>query len=540
MKRGAFWAFAAVFAVAVGWLFAGAWSADLAPVMPDCAVSFPRRWLAARGGEWLANGKFVPDDLLVLLGGPYVWQELRYAVALFAAALGLAWFLRGRGLSRLSAYGAGLFLAFSGYWCTLFSAGHLGWFRWMTYGVWVFGLVDRALGRGGARYWLLLGACLAWGSFYQPDLWLLFTLFSFVYFLYRLYRERARFLPLRAGGIRFLKGAALACAAFVLIGLPSFRSAFVNDLGGRDAQIASSAANPADEARARWIFVTNWSLPPEDTLELVVPRVQGDTSCPLTLAINGAAKGTRPYTGRLGRPDGAPGGNYRQHALYAGAATCALALWALVAACGRGGLRACALSRADIFFFAACAFVFWLFALGRYCAPVYRLVYALPFGDYLRAPVKWLHLTEFALAVLAGYGLEALRRLLARTSLAPSMQTAALVLLILIGTFDLVRVDALYCAPRRADAQLQFADIQALRNPSVQDQMRRARMRVLGYYGAAALVEVPQPRENGPADVPAPVPGVLVWAILSVLADLLLAGWLVGDFLLRKRKTEQK
>jgi hypothetical protein len=38
---------------------------------------------------------------------------------------------------------------------------------------------------------------------------------------------------------------------------------------------------------------------------------------------------------------------------------------------------------------------------------VYRIVYALPFGDYLRAPVKWHHLTEFSVVVLAAFGVEA-------------------------------------------------------------------------------------------------------------------------------------
>ena len=529
MKRGTFWAFTAVFWTAVLYIFAGTWSLDLAPVMPDCAVNAPRHWVTAFFSNWLTSGKFIPDDLLTFIGGPYVWVELRYAVALFAAALALAWFLKGRGLSSLAAYGAGLFLAFSGYWCTLYSAGHLGWFRWMTYGVFAFGLIDRALAQNKPRYWLLLGACLAWGSFYQPDLWLLFTVFTAIYFVYRLACERKS----------FLKGAALALLTFILVGLPSFYQAFTHDLKGRDEQIAASSANAqANDPEARWIFVTNWSLPPEDTLEFIMPRVHGDTSCPLTLAINGATKGTRPYTGRLGRPLNAPSGNYRQHALYVGAITCLLALGALIVACGGKRLRALTPARRDILFFAICAFIFWLFSLGRFCEPVYRLIYALPFGDYLRAPVKWHHLTEFALVVLAGYGLEALSRLLAQTSLSKTLQTTLLATLIVIGTMDLVRIDALYCAPRKADADLQFADAQILRNPSVQEQMRRAHIRVKGYYGNAALLEVPSPRALGETKLPKPASVVLILALLSLLTDLAILFWCVRDAL-RARKARQ-
>ncbi len=528
MKRGLFIAFTAVFWTAVLYIFAGTWSLDLAPVMPDAAVNAPRHWALAFFSNWLISGKFVPDDLLVFLGGPYAWVELRYAVALFAAAIALAWFLRGRGLAPLAAYGAALFLAFSSYWCTLYSAGHLGWFRWMTYGVFAFGLIDRALARNRMRYWLLLGACLAWGSFYQPDLWLLFTVFTAIYFVYRLVRERKP----------FLKGATLALITFILVGLPSFYQALTHDLKGRDEQIASAATPQASDAESRWIFVTNWSLPPEDTLEFFVPRVHGDTSCPLTLAINGATKGTRPYTGRLGRPLGAPSGNYRQHALYVGAITCLLSLLALIIACGGKRLKLLSPGRRDILFFSVCAFVFWLFSLGRFCEGVYRLIYALPFGDYLRAPVKWHHLTEFCLVVLAGYGLETLRRALARTSLSHTLQTALLAALILLGTIDLVRIDALYCAPRKADSELQFADAQALRNPAVQEQLRRAHIRVRGYYANAALLEVPRSRAEGDTTLPTPKPSVLVLALLSILTDGVILLW-YGYDVLRSRKARQ-
>ncbi len=526
MKRGTFWAFTAVFWAAVLYIFAGTWSLDLAPIMPDCAVNAPRHWGVAFFSNWLTSGKFVPDDLLVFLGGPYVWNELRYAVALFAAAVALAWFLKGRGISSLAAYGAGLFLAFSSYWCTLYSAGHLGWFRWMTYGVFAFGLIDRALAQNKPRYWLLLGACLAWGSFYQPDLWLLFTVFTAIYFVYRLVCERKS----------FLKGAALALITFILVGLPSFYQALTHDLKGREEQIAASSASAqAGDPEARWVFVTNWSLPPEDTLEFIVPRIHGDTSCPLTLAINGATKGTRPYTGRLGRPINAPSGNYRQHALYVGAITCLLALLAVGVACGGKRLKALTPARRDILFFAVCAFVFWLFALGRFCEPVYRLIYALPFGNYLRAPVKWHHLTEFALVVLSGYGLEALARLLARTSLSRTLQTALLAALIVVGTVDLARIDALYCAPRKADFDLQFIDAQSLQRPDVQAQLRRAKIHVKGYYGSAALLEIPGQRQDGDTSIPRAQPLVLVLALISLLTDFAILYWCVRDAILARK-----
>ena len=142
--------FSAVFAALAAHVFWGAWSTDFAPVMPDDAITHP----TSAAGVWadyfrnvFTTFKIQPADVLWsgLLVSPYFCQELKYAVALFCAALGLAYFLRGRGLAPLASYGAGLLLGFCGYWCTLFSAGHGGWFIWMTYGIFAFGLADRAV-----------------------------------------------------------------------------------------------------------------------------------------------------------------------------------------------------------------------------------------------------------------------------------------------------------------------------------------------------------------------------------------------------------
>ncbi len=432
-KHAWFAAFTAIFAVLAAFVFWGTWSLSVAPVMPDCPVTHPldfSSWLTRWARHWLESGKFVPGDLTAFLGSPYFWQELQYALAAYFAALGLVYFLRGRGLSRLAAYGGGLLLAFSGYWFSLFSAGHFGWFQWMTYGVFAFGLADRAVRKNGARHWLLLGACLAWGSFYQPDLWLLFSAFTGVYFVWCCIRERK---------FPAWKGIALAAASFLVIGAVSFHSALTGDLAGRDKQIADSKGAAQSDDEARWIFTTNWSMPPEDTLEFFVPRIHGDTSCPMTLGLGRqSGKDVRPYTGRLGRPLNASVGNYRQHSLYVGWVTCLLAL------CGVGTLFVRRRVSFEVVFFAVAAVVFWLFSMGRYCEVVYRLVYALPFGDYLRAPVKWHHLTELCLAVLAAYGIDRLGRIDRLKSL---WGTVALAAVVIVGAVDLARIDRLYCAP---------------------------------------------------------------------------------------------
>jgi len=559
-KWGWFAAFTAVFAVCAAYVFWGTWSPEMAPVMPDCPTSYPVHWFRAWLVGWLENGKFAPAEAINWIGSPYIWTEFQYAFAAYMSALGMVYFLRGRGLPRVAAYGAGLLLAFSGYWFTLFSAGHLGWFQWMTYGVFVFGLVDRALEKGKPRHWLLLGACLAWGSMHQPDLWLLFSVFSAAYFVFRLavvLHDTARDAR-RATLFRWVKGAAMALAALLAIGGASFRSAFVNDLAGRDKQIeegqtvAASAAK--DDAEKRWIFVTNWSMPPEATKEFWHAGVEGDTSCPFTLAIGQKrGNGIRQYVGRLGRPLGATQGNYRQHSLYVGWVTCFLAVLGLLSALlpwlrdaghetrATGDGQQSTMdspsntNNSAIIFFAVSAVVFWLFSMGRYCEPVYRLVYALPFGDYLRAPVKWHHLTEFCLCVLAGYGLAMLRFRFVPSALrkaspdsSPAANRAALIatslvaMWVVIGLTHLVPNARLYCAPHRADADMQFVDGRMLQDPRGVAQLNQMRARVLGTYQGAALIEVPKkkPKDEPAPELPSPQPVTLALGILSLVGTL--------------------
>ena len=439
-RTGWFLAFSAVFAALVGYVFWGTWSLDMVPVMPDTWTTYPKTQLVDQLRNFWVSGRFIPDDLKVFLGGPWVWQELQCAFAIYFAALGVVYYCRGRGLSRPASYGAALLLAFSGYWLTLYSAGHLGWFRWMTYGVFAFGLADRAVRKGKLRHWLLLGADIAWASFNQQDLWLLFTVFTVVYFIWCCVRERR--LPWR--------GVLVAGLVFAAVGAPNFVTSINETLKARKEQIArgENITGGGADSEKRWEFVTNWSLPPEDVLEFLVPRIHGDTNCPFVLSIN-HAKGVKLYKGALGRPLNASTGNYRQHSLYVGWATCLLALVGAVSVFVRrrgssGEGLAC---RNDAAFFAVAAVVFFLLSLGRYCAPTYRIIFALPFGDLIRCPVKWHHLTELSLAFLVAFGIDAVLRFAAAKGLRRGMAVGAVAVMVLLGAFGLASNAKLFCAP---------------------------------------------------------------------------------------------
>ena len=543
MKEKHLWflGFTAVFAALAGFVFWGTWSTDFAPVMPDCPFMYGPGYAAGTFRSMFESGRFNPVEFYRFLGSPYFWQELQYVLGLYGAALGMAYYCRGRGLSRLAAYGAGLLLAFSGYWCTLFSAGHLGWFLWMSLGVFAFGLADRAVRKGKLRHWLLLGACEAWASGFQTDLWFLFAVFTGTYFIWCCVRERK--FP--------WKGAVLSAAVFFLVGAPYIRSAFVNDLAGRDKQIAEGQTvsekdkASGDEREKRWIFVTNWSLPPAESAEFFIPRLNGDTSCPMTLSL-GARYGTgvRQYTGALGRPKDAPAGNYRQHSLYVGFVTCLLAILAIGFALVRfkqsnnPNNRTIEQSRSDILFFFIAAILCWLFSMGRYCEPVYRVIFSLPFGDYLRAPVKWHHLTEFSICVLAGYGIESLRGLeVWKVWKVGKFAPWILGAVVIVGACDLARIDRLYCAPvdlreakrQNAGMQMTFLRKSDFNNPQVAAMVQAKRIVALAQPNPEMyLVGILQPR--GPhKDKPLPPMGFPTWlGIISVLTSLAVVGASVG------------
>ena len=459
----AFLAFTTLYVVCMTFIFWGTWALDKAPVEPDNAIAYA----VNDGAKWFADvcagGRFIPSDLMHVLGGMYFWQELQYALAAYLAALGVVFYLRGRRVSLVGAYGGGAAFGLMGYCFTLFSAGHLGWFIWLMYGPFAFGLVDRCVRKGKWRNWALLGATLAWGGAQQPDLWLLFTALTFAYGVWCIVRERR---TLRWG--RLLAGVGVVIAVTLATGAPQFGRAVFHDLAGRDKQISdtSGTATKADgkneaSREERWRFCTSWSLPPEDTLEFVVAEVHGGSNDPRVSPKN-------PYRGRLGQqivvPPNVAGQKhpvtgealkagetiwmpYRQHSLYFGFLTVLFAVvgivgWWRVRREPQVANRELRTSYSDVPFWTVTAIVVYLCALGGF-TPFYRLVFALPFGDYLRAPVKFVHLLEFCTAVLAGYGFAWVYE---RFGAARAWVGTALCVLAAANVIDLARVDSKYLA----------------------------------------------------------------------------------------------
>jgi hypothetical protein len=107
-------------------------------------------------------------------------------------------------------------------------------------------------------------------------------------------------------------------------------------------------------------------------------------------------------------------------------------------------------NRGEVVFWSVSAATILLISFGAF-TPFYRLIFALPAGDYIRCPVKFVHLVEWCVAVLAGFGAA---RLLTMNFVRrmPVVAAVAVGVLLIVNMFNLAAEDAKFCAVDPADA----------------------------------------------------------------------------------------
>ena len=547
------------------WLFLAALAVALcvlAPALPQMLVlqgpdggpNLTRPGLWRRAAEWIARGTpcLEHESLIKVLLPSLAGHELFYAVSAGLVALGVGLYLRLVGLPLAACFGGGLAMALSGYHFTLFNAGHRGYASMVAYAALMLPLVESALRRPRAAWaaFPLLGVCAVCGLAMQPDVMAFLLLLVIAYGVFRMLHLAA------AEGARsffaprwktYAAGAALALAAFGVFGFGTMRHVFGTVVAGREAQMDASGAGAVSAektdadpeaakaaARERWIFATNWSLPPEDLAEFVAPDVHGlDTG-----------HAPAPYWGGIGRSEewektgqGFP--NFRQHSIYLGALGVALALFAVVGACfdlRRGPLQARSARQLPqggsqeelsaggdgaggvppglVLFWAGAALVALLLALGRF-GFLYRLFYHLPMMDKVRAPVKFVHLAELCVSVLFAFGLARLgREPDRRAKLAAKVSMALLV----AGGVALAAASAAGFDPA-AHAKI----LAAVGAPAVSAAARElARLHASGFLHGAWLFALGAAAVGLCAFLPAPRRGtvarVAAWALAAVAA----------------------
>lgn len=380
--------------------------------------------------ESLMCGKtlITPASLYGLVFPPLYSREFSYIFGTFFFAVAITYYLRARGLSVLAAWTGGLVAALSGYTFTIFAAGHRGHFDCFSLAFFSFGLLIKCFEKKQSFYFALLGGCLMWAQFYQPDVWIIIIFVLFAYFLWlsatALMAKKETLASLaKTVYPRFL----LTFVVAILVGAPGVKKIFNEHLINRVSQIRQASStmkdpsgeatnngdNSTDQARyTQWVFATNWSLPPEDSLEFIVPGIFGDASM----------SPPYPYWGRLGQPHrdifkkGQMTPNYRQHSVYLGMIAFLFAVYGVLFwLSGRTGrlhmgqpstdmskVQKCYI---DIPFWCGVWIICLVLALGRYTF-AYQIFYSIPYMDYLRAPIKFFNLTNVATGILAGFGMQ--------------------------------------------------------------------------------------------------------------------------------------
>jgi hypothetical protein len=166
----------------------------------------------------------------------------------------------------------------------------------------------------------------------------------------------------------------------------------------------------------RWDWATQWSLPKRETLSLVVPglfgyRVDTPDGGNYWGTIGRDANWLRydQSGGTTPRPPAGVFTRYTGGGFYAGVTAVLVTLWAALQALRRKDSVFSLPERKRLWFWLAAGITALLIAYGRY-APFYRIIYDLPGFSFIRNPVKFLDIVNFAIVILFAFGVDGLWR----------------------------------------------------------------------------------------------------------------------------------
>ena len=348
------------------------------------------------------------SNLLLWILPLRVFTSWYHAIDLGLASLFLALFLRTRGRSWAACALGALAAFWVGSNMTLVYAGHMGKFAVLMLAAAFLWTCERAVRSRRISWSLLSGVALGAMFLEQPDVALFFAMALGPYAVFALLREHGFSLP---AFVRVLVPMGVAAA---LLALPSMVATY-------QSSVKNVAVMNTENPEAKWEFATQWSWPPEESVDFIAPGYTGWRS--------GEPEG--PYWGRMGRSAGweqTKQGfqNFKLESQYLGAIPIALAM---LAACGAwlAWRRDRSWSR-EIVFWSVVSVVSLFLSFGKYF-PLYKLFYMLPAVSSIRNPNKFLQVFQLAVAILAAEGLDVVARRLSWTA----ALTASRVRLITVG-----------------------------------------------------------------------------------------------------------
>lgn len=318
--------------------------------------------------------------LLAILQDGVLWNNLYYGLACVFASILFFYWLRSFKLSTAASLLASVVAFWLGTNLTLLYAAHSE----KPYIVLLFvgSLIPiRKAVLGSWLHGLLWGGCLGLMFAQQPDVALFFALFSGAYFIFYLWNA-VHFRPLI--WFRTLVPAVLF-ALFVAAG---------SLLGGYEASVKDTVQTQSMSAQQKWDYMTQWSFPPEETIDLVAPGYTGWRS--------GEPEG--PYWGRMGRSPGWEQTrqgfrNFKLESVYLGAIPILFALFALLSWRSR-------FHRSEIIFWSAASLLALLLSFGKFF-PLYSMFYKLPVVNNIRNPNKFIQVFQVCFSVLVAHGFDA-------------------------------------------------------------------------------------------------------------------------------------
>ena len=309
-----------------------------------------------------------------------------HIIHLVFASIFLTMYLRLKNVSW-PACAIGLLAAFwVGSNLTLTYAGHIFKFGILMFTAMFLFFIEKAAKTRRMGWGILAGGALGALFLEQADVAVFFLIFLAPYTIFSILSENG------FSGRLFLR---LLGPAAVVGGLLILHPIWTGYLLSQRSAATAKEADPVQ----KWDFVTQWSWPPEESIDFIAPGFTGWRS--------GESEG--PYVGRMGRSAGweqTKQGfqNFKLENQYVGAIPVIFAVWACFLAWHTR--RAKGLWRAEIAFWSAVAVLSLLLSFGKYF-PLYRLFYALPAVSSIRNPNKFLQIFQVALAILAAYGFDA-------------------------------------------------------------------------------------------------------------------------------------
>lgn len=316
---------------------------------------------------------------------PSAWsKDLVHAIDVLLASFFMVCFLRRRKLVWPAAILGALTVFWLGSNFTLIYAGHTGKFGVLVFAAAALLAFDYATEKKQFLWGVLAGGALGGMFLEQADLALFFALCIGPYLLFRIWQEHG-------GNVK----------AWSMVLVPVLLFAFVLAarplLSGYENAVKDVGAVNNENAHAKWSFVTQWSWPPEESIDFVAPGFMGWRS----------NEPEGPYWGRMGRSDGweKTGQGFRNFKLesqYLGAVSLVLALWAI--ALGWASSKRDDPMAPEIRFWSLALLLTLLLSFGKY-TPLYRLFYMLPLVSNIRNPNKFLQVFQLALGILSAFGL---------------------------------------------------------------------------------------------------------------------------------------